>query len=39
MKLGGNVGCLARKNRFDFGEDPDLIIDYVILHHGVMGLK
>ena len=24
MKLGGQVGCVARKNWFNFGEDPDL---------------
>ena len=37
MKLGGHVGCIARTNRFDFGEDlnPDLDprIFKVILHH------
>ena len=22
-KLGGQVGCVARTNRFDFGEDPN----------------
>ena len=22
-KLGGQVGCITRTNRFDFGEDPD----------------
>ena len=23
MKLGGQVGCVIRTNRFDFGEDLD----------------
>ena len=27
MKLGGQVGCVTRTNRFDFGEDPDLNLD------------
>ena len=26
MKLGGQVGCVTRKNQLDFGEDPNLII-------------
>ena len=35
MKLGGYVGCMTRKNWFNFGEDPDpdLIVFSVILHH------
>ena len=36
-KLGGDVGCVTRKNCFNFGEDPnphpDPIIFSVILHH------
>ena len=24
MKLGGQVGCVARTNQFDFGEDLNL---------------
>ena len=37
MKLGGEVGCVTRKNGFNFGGDPDpdadLISFKVILHH------
>ena len=34
IKFGGRVGCVSRKNRLAFGEDPDLdtIIFQVILH-------
>ena len=27
MKLGGQVGCVTRVNRFDFGEVPDVDLD------------
>ena len=35
MKFCGQVRCVTRTNRLDFGEDPDpdLIIFSVILHH------
>ena len=26
MKLGGHVGCVTRKNSFNFDADPDQII-------------
>ena len=43
MKLGGHIGCVTRKNCFDFVEDldPDLItrILKVIIHHCVIGNK
>ena len=36
-KLDGQVGCVARMNRLDFGEDPipdpTTIIFYAIVHH------
>ena len=42
-KLGGQVGCVTRKNCFDFGEDlnpdPDQRIFKVLLHHWVIGIK
>ena len=31
MKLGGHVGCVARTNWFDFGEDPDMDLDSRII--------
>ena len=31
MKLGGQVGCVARTNGFDFGEDPNPDLDPIII--------
>ena len=39
MKFCGQVGCVTRKNWFNFGEDPDPIIFSVILHNWEMGPK
>ena len=30
MKCGGHVGCVTRKNGFNFGEDPNLDPDTII---------
>ena len=30
MKCGGHVGCVTRKNCFNFGEDPNLDPDTII---------
>jgi len=32
MKLGGHVGCVTRKNWFDFGEDPNPDLDEIIIY-------
>ena len=31
MKLGGQVGCVARTNRFDFGEDPNPDLNTIVI--------
>ena len=31
MKLGGQVGCVTRKNGFGFGEDPNWDLDTRII--------
>ena len=31
MKLGGHVGCVARTNQFDLGEDVNPDLDTIII--------